>query len=245
MPTPLRLGPGSLPALPLAAWEDTKRTLHLYCQIIGKLRLASHAKLNHWWHITLYPSPRGIATGCLRCEQGPVRDRARPTSPSRGGHALGRSRGRVRHRARAHGGGVLRRAHRAAARARHQRPDRPAPALRRARRDHAICPGHPRASLRPRRGRAVLERAHPDSRRARGVSRALRRQVEPGAPVLAPLRSRRRRATAAGLRRWPRPPATSSARRTRTRSSRRAGGPATPTSASPRFTRTPHPRRTG
>lgn len=53
----------ALPPLPLAAWEDTKRTLHLYAQIIGKVRLALHPKLNHWWHVTLYVSPRGLTTG--------------------------------------------------------------------------------------------------------------------------------------------------------------------------------------
>jgi hypothetical protein len=49
--------------LPLAAWEDSKRTLHLYTQIIGKVRLALHPKLNQWWHVTLYVSPRGLTTG--------------------------------------------------------------------------------------------------------------------------------------------------------------------------------------
>lgn len=53
------------PPLPLASWEDTKRTLHLYLQIVGKVRLALHPKLNHWWHVTLYPSPRGLTTGAI------------------------------------------------------------------------------------------------------------------------------------------------------------------------------------
>lgn len=52
-----------LPALPLAEWVDTKETLHLFLQIVGKTRMALHPKLNHWWHVTLYPSPRGLTTG--------------------------------------------------------------------------------------------------------------------------------------------------------------------------------------
>jgi len=52
-----------LPPLPLAPWEDTKETLHLFLQIVGKIRMNTHPKLNHWWHVTLYPSSRGLTTG--------------------------------------------------------------------------------------------------------------------------------------------------------------------------------------
>jgi hypothetical protein len=41
--------PLELPALPLDEWEDTKDTLHLFVQIVGKVRLRLHPKLNHWW----------------------------------------------------------------------------------------------------------------------------------------------------------------------------------------------------
>eukprot|EP00903_Cladosiphon_okamuranus_P001886 g1884.t1 len=53
----------SLPALPYSDWADTKDTLHLFLQIIGKIRLKAHPKLNHWWHVTLYPHVRGLTTG--------------------------------------------------------------------------------------------------------------------------------------------------------------------------------------
>jgi len=53
----------TLPPLPYAEWSDTKDTLHLFLQIIGKIRLKAHPKLNHWWHVTLYPSVRGLTTG--------------------------------------------------------------------------------------------------------------------------------------------------------------------------------------
>lgn len=52
----------TFPDIPLEAWRPTKNTLHLYCQIVGKIRLAMHPRLNHWWHVPLYVSPRGLTT---------------------------------------------------------------------------------------------------------------------------------------------------------------------------------------
>jgi hypothetical protein len=51
-----------LPPLPLDEWESTKDTLHLWTQIIGKVRLALMPWRNHWWNVTLYPSARGLTT---------------------------------------------------------------------------------------------------------------------------------------------------------------------------------------
>ncbi|MDW3223007.1 MAG: DUF5996 family protein [Paracoccaceae bacterium] len=51
------------PPLPYADWVGTRDTLHLFLQIIGKIRLKSHPKLNHWWHVTLYPYVHGVTTG--------------------------------------------------------------------------------------------------------------------------------------------------------------------------------------
>lgn len=59
-------GPGGLPPLPLEEWEPTKDTLHLYAQIVGKVRLACAPPRNHWWHVTLHLTPRGITTGPVR-----------------------------------------------------------------------------------------------------------------------------------------------------------------------------------
>lgn len=53
------------PSLPLAAWQDTYETLHLWTQIVGKIRLALAPKLNHWWHSTLYVTPRGLTTSAI------------------------------------------------------------------------------------------------------------------------------------------------------------------------------------
>jgi hypothetical protein len=52
----------SFPEMPLASWRPTKDTLHLYCQIVGKIRLALHPRLNHWWHVPLYVTPSGLST---------------------------------------------------------------------------------------------------------------------------------------------------------------------------------------
>lgn len=58
------------PPLPLPEWEASKITLHLFTQIIGKIRLGYHPKLNHWWHVSFYPSARGITTGRIPyCER--------------------------------------------------------------------------------------------------------------------------------------------------------------------------------
>lgn len=54
-----------LPEIPLDAWRSTKNTLHLYLQIVGKIRLKLHPRVNHWWHVTLYVSPRGLTTRAI------------------------------------------------------------------------------------------------------------------------------------------------------------------------------------
>jgi hypothetical protein len=51
-----------LPELHLADWRATKDTLHLYTQIVGKIRLATTAPRNHWWNVPLYVDVRGLAT---------------------------------------------------------------------------------------------------------------------------------------------------------------------------------------
>lgn len=50
------------PPLPIEDWEETKNTLHLFFQIVGKIRLTLFPKMNHWWHVTLYLSPCGMTT---------------------------------------------------------------------------------------------------------------------------------------------------------------------------------------
>ncbi|MGH2515171.1 MAG: DUF5996 family protein [Ktedonobacterales bacterium] len=50
------------PSLPLEAWQETYATLHMWTQVVGKVRLALSPPLNHWWAVTLYITPRGLTT---------------------------------------------------------------------------------------------------------------------------------------------------------------------------------------
>ena len=59
---PTTAGPAAWPSLPLASWRDTCATLHMWTQIVGKTRLALAPPENHWWHIALYLTPRGLTT---------------------------------------------------------------------------------------------------------------------------------------------------------------------------------------
>lgn len=66
MPEPIRRAGGARPAaltpMPLEAWEPTKLTLHLWCQIVGKVQLGLTHRRNHWWNVTLQPTVRGLTT---------------------------------------------------------------------------------------------------------------------------------------------------------------------------------------
>ena len=50
------------PALPLEEWKDTYATLHMWTQIVGKIRFAQTPWINHSWHVTLYVTSRGLTT---------------------------------------------------------------------------------------------------------------------------------------------------------------------------------------
>jgi len=56
--------------MPLDAWEETNTTLHLYLQIVGKLKLCLAPYRNHWWNITFRVSPRGLTTGSIPYDGG-------------------------------------------------------------------------------------------------------------------------------------------------------------------------------
>jgi hypothetical protein len=58
------------PPLPYADWTDTKQTLHRYAQTVGKIRMALVPFRNHWWHVTLYVSTRGLTTGPMPAPDG-------------------------------------------------------------------------------------------------------------------------------------------------------------------------------
>lgn len=60
------------PSIPVADWQDTRDTLHLYTQVIGKVRLANEPRLNHWWNVPLYVSARGLTTSLMPHPIGPA-----------------------------------------------------------------------------------------------------------------------------------------------------------------------------
>jgi hypothetical protein len=60
------------PSIPVADWHDTRDTLQLYTQVVGKVRLANEAPLNHWWNTTLYLSARGLTTSLMPHANGPA-----------------------------------------------------------------------------------------------------------------------------------------------------------------------------
>ena len=50
------------PALPLREWQPTYRNLHLWTQVIGKIRTKLVPRINHWWNSTLFLTGRGLTT---------------------------------------------------------------------------------------------------------------------------------------------------------------------------------------
>lgn len=58
------------PELPLAAWKDTYSTLHMWTQIVGKVRLALSPRVNHWWEVPLYVNASGLTTSPIPYSNG-------------------------------------------------------------------------------------------------------------------------------------------------------------------------------
>ncbi|MEU8080452.1 DUF5996 family protein [Catellatospora citrea] len=56
---------GVWPALTLAEWSDTRDTLHLWTQVVGKVRLALEPMINQWWQVPLYVDVRGFTTSLM------------------------------------------------------------------------------------------------------------------------------------------------------------------------------------
>jgi hypothetical protein len=53
------------PSIPVAGWQETRDTLILYTQVVGKIRLANEPLVNHWWNTTLYVTARGLTTSLM------------------------------------------------------------------------------------------------------------------------------------------------------------------------------------
>ncbi len=53
------------PALPYEEWQDTYDTLHMWTQIVGKVRMELSPYVNHWWQVPFYVTPRGLTTSAI------------------------------------------------------------------------------------------------------------------------------------------------------------------------------------
>jgi hypothetical protein len=56
---------GVWPAIPVSAWQDSRDTVQLWTQIVGKVRMVNTPLVNHWWNVPLYVTDRGIATSLI------------------------------------------------------------------------------------------------------------------------------------------------------------------------------------
>ena len=71
MTPPAHVGPAEArttplwPALPLSEWQQTRDTLQLWLQIVGKVRMANTPLMNHWWNVPLYVTARGLTTSLM------------------------------------------------------------------------------------------------------------------------------------------------------------------------------------
>jgi Family of unknown function (DUF5996) len=64
------VGPDDWPELSLSAWQDTYNTLHMWSQVVGKVRLALAPRLNHWWEVPLYVNAVGLTTSPIPYPRG-------------------------------------------------------------------------------------------------------------------------------------------------------------------------------
>lgn len=68
----LLASPDTLPALPFDSWSDTLATVHMWTQIVGKVRLKLCPLINHWWNVPFYMSARGMTTAAMPYQHGTV-----------------------------------------------------------------------------------------------------------------------------------------------------------------------------
>lgn len=61
-----------LPALPFESWKDTLATLHMWTQVVGKVRLKLCPLVNHWWNVPFYLTARGMTTSAMPYQRGTV-----------------------------------------------------------------------------------------------------------------------------------------------------------------------------
>ena len=169
------------PSLPLEAWRDTCATLHLWMQIVGKIRLAQSPWVNHSWHVTLYVTPRGLTTSPIAYGSRTFQiDFDFVDHASRGG--MQRRRPSVLAPRASAGVGLLPPPHGRDGPPRAAGQDRQA--TQRGGRSHPLRPGRRAPGLRSRVRPPVLAGARPGRSRVQGVPRPLHREVQSGAPLL-------------------------------------------------------------
>src|SRR6202140_5089054 len=61
-----------LPPLPLDSWKDTLATIHMWTQVVGKVRLKLCPLVNHWWNVPFYVTPRGMTTSAMPYQRGTI-----------------------------------------------------------------------------------------------------------------------------------------------------------------------------
>src|SRR5271167_256528 len=61
-----------LPSLPYDSWKDTLATVHMWTQIVGKVRLKLCPLVNHWWNVAFYLTARGLTTSAMPYSRGTV-----------------------------------------------------------------------------------------------------------------------------------------------------------------------------
>lgn len=61
-----------LAPLPLSSWKDTLATLHMWTQVVGKVRLKLCPLVNHWWNVPFYVTARGMTTSAMPYQHGTI-----------------------------------------------------------------------------------------------------------------------------------------------------------------------------
>src|ERR1700733_12109276 len=69
-----------LPALPLASWKDTLATLHMWTQVVGKVRLKLCPLVNHFWNVPFYLTARGMTTSAMPFQRGAFQGTSQPAA---------------------------------------------------------------------------------------------------------------------------------------------------------------------
>ena len=178
--------PARWPELPWRDWEPTLSTLHMWVQIVGKVRLALAPPLNHWWHVPLYVTARGLTTSPIpygdrefQVDFDFVDHRLQVTDGDPGAFSMALEPRSVARFYREFLAGLRSPRHRR----RHLPPSGGG------RRRHPVRSGRGACLVRPAPRAAAVAGVGPGRPRAEGLPDGLRRQGQPGPLLLGRLRS--------------------------------------------------------